>query len=104
MSYMSVLQALEEGDVVTFNGSGGSVRQTSAELVVQGHTNQAIIELMNPGTGEFYRVKKVRDDELVLEYDRASKKNDAYTDWHEIDTIETVELIAEPGRAGGGGD
>lgn len=96
MSYMSVLQALEEGDVVTFNGSGGSVRQTSAELVVQGHTNQAIIELMSPGTGEFYRVKKVRDDELVLEYDRASKYSDT-TNWHEIDTIETVELSAEPG-------
>lgn len=94
MSYMTVLQALEEGDNVTFNDSGGALGKTPPELEVQGHTNTAIIELLNPGTGKWFRVKK-RDGELVLQNDRDSRHADKPPDWVDFDTIETVELIGE---------
>lgn len=95
MSYEKVLQALEPGDCVTFNDSGGALGKVPPELWVQEHTNSAFVELLDEARGEWWRVKKNDDGELVLQYDRDSRKNDGYRDWRDYDTIETIELIAE---------
>lgn len=96
MSYMNVLGALEEGDYVTFNDSGGAIGKVPPELCTQSHTNSAIQIFLNEGTGEWWRVIKDGDD-LVMEYDRDSRHADAPHDWKRYDTIETIELVAESG-------
>lgn len=94
MSYMTVLQALEPGDYVTFNDSGGAYGKVPPELCVQDHTNSAIKLFLNEGTGEWWRVIE-RDNALVMQYDRDSRHADTPHDWKDYDEIETLELIAE---------
>lgn len=94
MSYLAVLQALEEGDAVTFNQSGGAIGKETPELTVQNHSNREIQLLLDRGTGDWWRVKK-RDGEYVLDYDRDSRHADTPHDWDEYATVETIEIIAD---------
>ncbi len=89
MSYMKVFQALEPGDVVTFNDSGGANAPTSPELHVEEHTNTAI-QKFKERDGTVYRLIK-EDGEYLLEGDIFE------SGWKRYGVVETVELIAESG-------
>jgi len=92
MSYLTVFQALEPGDVVTFNDSGNANTTASPELYVGTQTNAAVIKLYNDRT--VWRVVNKSEQGYLLQYDRNNEIADR-EDYRTFDVIETIELVGE---------
>jgi len=93
MSYMSVLQVLETGDVVTFNDSGNANANESPQLFVAKQSNDAIQRFWDANGILFQLIE--REGELVLQEDRDHQDETRPPDWKDYAVVETVELIGE---------
>lgn len=95
MSYTAVLRALEKGDIVTFNDSGGANATETPELVVDHVTGDGAdpVVHLRSHTGEQgvvqWMVYGEEGDELAIRHD--PEETGAYRFY---DVVETIELIA----------
>lgn len=92
MGLVPVLEALERGDIVSFNNSGGATATGSPELTVTVPSNDGP-GVMFKNSAVLYTIREQTDGELVL-YE-GDIDSDTAPD-HRYDVIETMEFVAEP--------
>lgn len=88
ITYERVLAALNEGDMVTFNISGGANAKPTPELVVVLPGEQPSFA----SEDRMWEIRKPPDGTLGL---WVGRKNGPHGLKRRYDTIETIELIAE---------